>query len=452
MRSYYFLICCWYLPWLPFAFPFYVPIPHSPCLCGRRSFQPLHSSNNDDFTEAMDSLQDFHVGQWQGSGAVSFTISNDVAAGILDRVVSPPYTCNVNVISTKNSGPSADVLISESYTLQQDITADERNSLGLSESVERNIILSSSNFDIDSVDGSYSLDGPSLPLQSILGLTTASSITDSPFFGIEHCISVNDDARARCFLIYNTENEQLCRVVVCHETRTRAENGEVSNISELSQYNISLLELCSGIWLGDAVIRDLPVVKMSPISDASNNKGFGRVANVAKGMNSNGKASLCSWTLGVQKFSWRLVWNFDEEIRQVVELGRGMGAPLENALAYSNLVGSVCPTPGVSRRTPKSDRIVYMDWKDAVGFVCGCVAIYAPRYRKFDFTRRIRPFYTQFAVFQTNVTNAANDSFPEQNFEELVCSKISRLYNYEGTLKQGVTSYSTLHRFDSDEV
>jgi hypothetical protein len=451
MWSYSFLVCFWCLPLLPFGLPFYIPIPQDPCLYGRRSSLPLKSSNNDDFTEAIDSLQDFHVGQWRCSGALSFTISNDVAAGVLGRVVSPPYC--VHVISTVNNGPLSDIVITETYcTVQKDITADGINFSELSESVERKIILSNSNFDIDSVDGSYSLDGQSLPILSILGIATTTSITDSPFFGIEHCIAVNDDARARCFLIYSTENEQLCRVVVCHETRNKTGSSEISSINELSKHDISLLELCSGVWIGDAVVRDSAMVQMSPISDASK-KGFGSVGKVTKQMKSKDKPPLCSWTLGVQKFSWRILWNFDEEIRQIVELGRGMGARLENALVNSNRMGSVCPTPRVLRRTSKSERIVFIDWEDAVGFVCGCVAIYAPQYRKFDFTRRIRPFYTQFAVFQSNTTSTAtNDAFSTQIFQELVCSKISRLYNYEGTLKQGVTSYSTLQRFDIEEA
>ena len=407
----------WYLSCLPFGLPF----PQVGLL--RRRNHRILPSQQDDFNEAMDALQDFHVGTWQSTGAFSFTVSNDVAAGVLDRFTSASYTCPVKFQRNGNS-----VVLSEIYFMDADGSTGDMDRTREEVEYERTIVLSNSNFDIDSVDGSYSLDGLSLPIRQVLGLSTITTC-----FGIEHCIAVNDDARARCFLLYSMETEQLCRIVVCHETRMSEEMDPVVNIPELRKYNISLLELCSGVWRGDAVIRDVFTVQMSPISESR--KGFGvRPSTTHKTKAAGNDAPpLCSWTLGVQKINRRLEWNFEDEIRQVNELGRGMGAPMENTLATLNRFGAVC-SGGPSRRTPPSDRIVYVDWEDAVGFLWGSVALYAPRFRKFDFSRRIRPFYTEFAVFQSNTTNPISDG----SKQELVCSKISRVYNYQGALKQGV--------------
>lgn len=80
-----------------------------------------------------------------------------------------------------------------------------------------------------------------------------------------------------------------------------------------------------------------------------------------------------------------------------------------------------------------------------------------PRYLQFDRTRQLRPFYTEFSVFQIekDTTTTQKVSSLEDDEEmgstttttsslpstKVVCSKISRLYNYEGKLKQGITSF-----------
>jgi hypothetical protein len=76
-----------------------------------------------------------------------------------------------------------------------------------------------------------------------------------------------------------------------------------------------------------------------------------------------------------------------------------------------------------------------------------------PRFLKFDSTRRVRPFYTEFSVYQstdapsTGVDDSSDDTTP---LLEVICSKIARVYNYDGKLKQGVTSFFTLQRFGSE--
>jgi hypothetical protein len=77
-----------------------------------------------------------------------------------------------------------------------------------------------------------------------------------------------------------------------------------------------------------------------------------------------------------------------------------------------------------------------------------------PRYLTFDRTRQIRPFYTEFCVYQKadGPKGTVNDTTAteEPQLPEVLCSKISRLYDTEGRLQQGCTSFFTLQRFGAD--
>jgi len=64
----------------------------------------------------------------------------------------------------------------------------------------------------------------------------------------------------------------------------------------------------------------------------------------------------------------------------------------------------------------------------------------------------VRPFYTEFSVFQSAgpPVKKSNGEEDEAQHPEIICSKMSRLYNFDGRLKQGVTSFFTLKRFGSN--
>ena len=61
--------------------------------------------------------------------------------------------------------------------------------------------------------------------------------------------------------------------------------------------------------------------------------------------------------------------------------------------------------------------------------------------------KKVKPFYTEFCVYQSTGIEAKKEVLPD-----LYCSKIARLYNYEGKLKQGCSSFYTLNRYLSDEM
>jgi hypothetical protein len=75
-----------------------------------------------------------------------------------------------------------------------------------------------------------------------------------------------------------------------------------------------------------------------------------------------------------------------------------------------------------------------------------------PRYVTFQ-DPRSKPFFAELCVYQTPAeekepSNAGDAELPE-SLPEVVCSRICRLYDSEGQLKQGCTSFYTLKRFDT---
>jgi hypothetical protein len=448
---------------------------------------PSNDSPQQQIVEALNSLVDFHQGTWTGT-ATSFSVTNDVAAGIVQRQVSPLYKVQVSLGTAASASATA-----LGYTLLERIEFEDNHGGGEAAQAPfvRKVSLPHCSLDVDSVDGSYSLDTTSPDLPSDL----TGMMSPLVQFGIEHCIATSDNSRSRCFVLYGTNDNdyQLSRIVVCHEERVvtgkatppppppnaldligihndidrlvekitgngavHEKNGESAaesdttntNTAQLSRHIMSLLEISSGIWNGDSVIRDVPTVLTSPLQQ----KGFGvtsQAATVRRRQDDQAVVPFCSWTVGVQKMAWRYMWNFGEEIRSVVETGRSMGAALAEPLQAS-LAGSVSVNEGLSRRIPPPDRMVYIDWADDnVGFLYGSVSIQVPRYLKFDATRRVRPLYTEFAVYQSSAVSSSNSDEADV-LPELICSKISRLYNYEGKLKQGVSSFFTLQRFGSE--
>jgi hypothetical protein len=210
---------------------------------------------------------------------------------------------------------------------------------------------------------------------------------------------------------------------------------------KLALHDVSLLEVSSGVWLGDVIIRDHPGVASSPIERG---RGFGETSPSPQ----SSPSEFGDWEVGVQKIAWRWMWNFGEEMRQIVDVGKAMGAQLAACMSGS-LSGSVCVNESLSRRIAKDERMVYLDLNnDLVGFVTGPVSIQLPRYLNFnsEATKNVKPFFSEFCVYQSaEEAEAEGDALPE-----VCCSKISRVYNFEGKLKQGCTSFYTFKRFGSD--
>jgi len=541
------------------------------------------AAGDDPVTSAIRSLADYHEGEWKGR-ARSFTVTPDVAAGIVQRKISPEYTVAVKILSSitsidpfaKNATPKTELpagTISLSETVSWGDKFSHRSiplftsSGALSSNHQQTC--SVGDLDVDDVDASYSLDlTQPTDFPSVLsGLSgNIGNHTKRLQFVVEHCIAAGEDRRCRCFAIYG-EDESLLRVVVSDEKRVKrtgdtaggrnndysldggkigsktndmltindiiemesdvdrlvnkisgkmdqtspvnvprsvenADRGEdiedsnddndddlsysaptaasrldmlgksiddsnAEDTHDLSPHDISLLEVTNGIWLGDMIIRETPNVAASPTT-GGRGKGFGQKStssfSTLPSSTFKSARSFAELNAGVQKVAWRWMWNFEEEIRQVVDAGKTLGSSMDDFMKKS-LAGNVCVDESFSRRKPKNERMVYIDWgQDSAGFLLGPFYVQVPRYVNFDpsaTTSRAaavtKPFYTEFGIFQSGF--ASNDSNSDglvnikgnSNLEEICCSKIGRLYNFEGRLKQGCTSFCTFKRFDVDD-
>ena len=468
-----------------------------------------NNNNNDGINEqtleALQSLAEFHDGAWTGQ-CKSFAVTADVAAGIVQRVDSPVYSTFTKLgLDVK----SRDFSLQETWQWNDCSSSDEQEEEAAATKVSsRTVSLQSSNVDVDAVDASYSLDQtlPALP-SALIGTTKLAQ------FGIEHCLAVSDDCRARCWALYGVDGS-LMRVVTSREVRDKPKqeaqqsaseemsgftaadllemqsdvdrlvdkitgnassdkpltpeerlqklnqrtsggdnnNSQGGDAIDLTLHPASLLEMSAGVWLGDVVIRDHPQIATTR---EERGQGFGKDNSNNSSSNNNKAATSTNgrfgeWSVGVQKIAWRWMWNFGQEIRQVNDVGKAMGAELVPSLAAS-LAGNVCVNEGLSRRIPKDERMVYLDWNagNDVGFLVGPFSIQVPRYLTFD--RRGRPFGTEFAVFQSAPADEEegqpDDDESVAGLPKLVCSKSTRVYNFEGLLKQGCTSFFSFKRF-----
>jgi hypothetical protein len=436
--------------------------------------------------EALQSLGDFHQGSWKGK-TTSFTVTADVAAGIVQKKTFPEYQVDVKL--SYNDDDDGKLCLSEIYSWQ-----DQQDDLFAS---TRSISIADSSIDIDAVDASYSLhqygstsinDKDKEPesqrkQQQQQQYTLPADLigtTKVAVFTIEHALAVNDDERVRLWALYG-EKQELIRIVVAEETRrattpsimegttastslttttttadllelktdvdrivdtiagqirmptvsstandvkdnkdTTNNNNNNSNspaakksseqdrflqrsqgswtVSSSSKsaaknskddragpplvrYPMSLLELTSGDWLGDSIIRDFPTVPgqlSSTTAQSSRGKGFGSNTTPPPTIsnNNNKPPPFASWAIGVQKVGREWLWDFGDAIRENNMAGKSMGALMEPSMSQS-MAGVVCENQSLSRRIPKEERMVYIDWNkdNQVGFLMGSVSM-----------------------------------------------------------------------------
>jgi hypothetical protein len=101
--------------------------------------------------------------------------------------------------------------------------------------------------------------------------------------------------------------------------------------------------------------------------------------------------------------------------------------------------------------------MVYLDWEEqAVSVMIGAVSMQVPRYFTFHDEKRTgfrgepgrRALYAEFCVFQREQRNSSENVNNDDSSElpNIVCSKIARAYNTDGSLKQGCTGFFDLKR------
>lgn len=499
--------------------------------------------------DAIREYSKYHDGVWRGKRVTSFAINSDVAAGVTKRIDAKDTTSNGVYKSFVRTSIEPDGLRVQE-TFSWDEADDEVTTPQLSKDDEGNVatntrsrvtsrtIKFSESVDIDSVDASYSLD--SSPFLGIPEIITGTNAVIK--FGIEHCISVSDHERVRCFLMYDMA-DKLSRVALCDELRTDNQGGETrsaENVSfpqlsfdeeiiaakndvnalmdrlipndnntlrsssaasssrrnqidneklnslspmeetapdksteerveqlrkrllnkdlegkdsetketKLTRSPMSFFGIISGVWLGDCIVRN-----HIQITDKRGNL-----------INSEAGSSLifsgfAEWSLGVQKVAMTYKWDFEERVMQQHTSGRSLGEPISSLMPTTSM--GVLINNDLARGRDPEDRTACVDFDMGmyVAFLLGSVYIKAPRSLSFSSsTSRVRPFYTEFAVFQKKEVakstfvdtfqnaNADKPSFAAENLNspELFCSKQTRLYGSDGRLQQGTSSFYNL--------
>jgi len=379
--------------------------------------------------EVLKSLIDFHAGTW-GGVATSFSVTNDVMAGIVGRKTSEEYEVSVKIgLIIENT----DYSLSETYEWGDKMST-------------RKLSLIDSSLDADAVDGSYSLDTalPNLPVDLI---GTPKLI----HFGIEHCVAVNDNARIRCFAFYGID-QSLVRVVVCdekrvaeapnafgEETKSESESANSNDNQKLSPRPMSLLEMTSGVWLGDVMVRQ----------PTSNMAGKGFAPEVKKKQKQ--KKEFAKWSIGLQKATYEYIWDLNNSIQKVINTGKSLGESMTPEQSAS-LSGTVCLQESLRTEIPKDQRMCYFDWMagNQAGFLLGNVAMQFPRYLTFDDVPSRRSMFTEVGVFQC-VDDGSIDVTDAGSLPVVVCSTIGRCYDSHGGLKSGSTGFFEFKRSEESE-
>lgn len=425
-------------------------------------------------SEALKSLTETHDGTWICEGGA---VSSDGAGGSFIRSI--PFKSSVSTrlgISNDNSGDA--IKLVETFSWGENDNRIFGRSCALGSSV-----------DVDSVDGSYSLhatmtnEDTSVSMSSCALPQTISGIDPAKVTSvIENCIMGNGNTRVRCFFIYGKnvngvssggenadtdvqlQEQRLLRVVVSHETKKMDEDKAVENVIQqvlsksednrmeklssalssesednLEKYPVTMMSLSLGPWLGDIIIRDKSFNSILPKhkDESVSSKGFGKKTKVTREY----KSGFGEWVLGVQKVAMTFKYDFDTNVRQVFTFGKSMGIHTDEL--WPKHSSGIIYDDRMSRRIKSEDRSMYIDYDNGAycGFVFDSVYAKASRFLTTQRQGSSLPMLTEFALFQKSKETSIEDS---ENGKDLYCSRITRLYNDDGTLAQGATSFFTL--------
>lgn len=376
--------------------------------------------------ETAQSLSDFNNGEWMGK-AYGFQIksANDVTSKISKQLLLEKYYVSVS--------------ITEALSLRESYSTYENDEEEYGEIVGRTVDLQNmeNNVDIDSVDGSYSLDFNEDENDQILPFL---QITEKDIkLGIEHSFAVTDQERIRLFAFYGTDDE-LVQIVLLEEeklkgntlsipSKSSSEKKEdmvdlmtldidnfLSNINVqqssndiidtpkestskksdtrmqelieavnknnnelttfpskdneegdeefvIDRHPVTLFSLCSGVWLGDVVVRDHPKQKHNSSSSSINKKkGFGgsNTGKPSPKSQKNDGSKFAEWNTGVQKIALTYRWDYMKNLKSRIDMGRSMGVMTSTKMP---LIQSGTLTQNyMARGKNPEERLSVIDW------------------------------------------------------------------------------------------
>jgi hypothetical protein len=228
-------------------------------------------------------------------------------------------------------------------------------------------------------------------------------------------------------------------------------------VSEMQLYNVGLFGLTSGVWLGDAFIRESIIP--SRLQQTSS-KGFGKKDENSK--NNDGEVDrFATWSIGVQKITMQFVWDYGTSIAQNYIYGRCMGTATSlSSMANIKSEGLIVVNEARRMKKREEQRVVWdYDGGQYLAALIGSSYFRAPRYMTFSQQSqsiRREPYLTEYMVFfrpksdkssSSTTTTLGSIEADMETVPEYYCSRTSRLYDsQDGSLMQGSTAFFALQQ------
>lgn len=227
--------------------------------------------------------------------------------------------------------------------------------------------------------------------------------------------------------------------------------------SEMQLYNVGMFGLTSGVWLGDAFIRESIVP--SKLQQTSS-KGFGKKEE-SKGSETK-EDRFATWSLGVQKVTMQFEWDYGTSMAQRYNFGRCMGTATSlSSMANIRSEGLIVVNEARRMKKREEKRVIFdFDGGNYLAGLIGSSYFRAPRYMTFSQQSQNihrEPYLTEYMIFfrpksDESSSSAATTSLGSieadiDTVPEYYCSRTSRLYNsQDGSLMQGSTAFFALQQ------
>eukprot|EP00984_Skeletonema_dohrnii_P006655 scaffold2366_cov122-Skeletonema_dohrnii-CCMP3373.AAC.15 len=252
--------------------------------------------------------------------------------------------------------------------------------------------------------------------------------------------------------------ERLMKSLENHNKQVIEEGMGVSdqNASEMQLYNVGMFGLTSGVWLGDAFIREsiIPSKLQQPSS-----RGFGKKGET-KSNDDEEEDRFATWSIGVQKVTMQFEWDYGTSIAQKCNWGRCMGTATSLS-SMANIRSEGLIVVNEARRMKKREEkrvILDFDGGNYIAGLIGSAYFRAPRYMTFSQKSqsiRREPHLTEYMIFfrpksdeaSSSATTSLGSIEDMDKVPEYYCSRSSRLYDsQDGSLMQGSTGFFALQQ------
>lgn len=253
--------------------------------------------------------------------------------------------------------------------------------------------------------------------------------------------------------------ERLMKSLENHNKRVTDEGMGTSDQtdSEMQLYNVGMFGLTSGVWLGDAFIRESIVP--SKLQQTSS-KGFGKKEETKR--NDDKEDRFATWSLGVQKATMQFEWDYGTSIAQRCNWGRCMGTATSlSSMANIRSEGLIVVNEARRMKKREEKRVIFdFDGGNYLAGLIGSCYFRAPRYMTFSQQSqsiRREPYLTEYMIFfrpksdelspSAATTSLGSIEADSDSVPEYYCSRTSRLYNsQDGSLMQGSTAFFALQQ------